>query len=148
MCDGSILHLEEELRLEAAKERRLWVPQEMWSLNDLKRSLRLVSDEAWFQEGGGMIDFRVFGPNRASTFGRVFSDVPGAIYGCLKVCRVHEELAGLSFGVRERVKTEYAAGRQAQRLAERALNGIESQRASSPSSPAMDMFPTRTHARQ
>lgn len=32
-----------------------------------------------------MIDLRVLGPNRPSTFKKVFSDVPGAIYGCLKV---------------------------------------------------------------
>lgn len=83
--NNSVLHLEEELRLVAAEERRLCLPREMWSLNDIKRSLRLISDEAWFQDGGGMIDFKVCGPSRPSTFVRVFSDVPGAIYGCLKV---------------------------------------------------------------
>lgn len=32
-----------------------------------------------------MIDLTVLGPSRPSTFRRVFSGVPGAIYGCLKV---------------------------------------------------------------
>ncbi|CAM9126849.1 unnamed protein product [Scytosiphon promiscuus] len=79
-----IPHLDEELRMEAAEEQRLWRRQDTWSLDDLKRSLRLVSDEIWFQEGSRMIDFRVFGPSRSSTFARVFSDVPGAICGCLE----------------------------------------------------------------
>lgn len=35
-----------------------------------------------------MIDLRVLGPNRPSTFKKVFSDVPGAIYGCLKVRQI------------------------------------------------------------
>eukprot|EP00903_Cladosiphon_okamuranus_P005641 g5607.t1 len=76
------LHLEEELELEANKEQVLGLSREKWALGDLKRSLLLVSDDHWFQEG--MIDIRVLGPNRPSTFKKVFSDVPGAIYGCLK----------------------------------------------------------------
>lgn len=79
------LHLEEELELEAIKEQNLRLPREKWALGDLKRSLLLVSDDNWFQEGGGMIDLKILGPNRPSTFKKVFSDVPGAIYGCLKV---------------------------------------------------------------
>lgn len=79
------LHLEEELELEATKERSLGLSREKWALSDLKRSLLLVSDDHWFQEGGGMIDLKVLGPNRSSTFKKVLSDVPGAIYGCLKV---------------------------------------------------------------
>lgn len=79
------LHLEEELELEATKEQNLGLPREKWALGDLKRSLLLVSDDHWFQKGGGMIDLRVLGPSRPSTFKKVFSDVPGAIHGCLKV---------------------------------------------------------------
>eukprot|EP00752_Nemacystus_decipiens_P016373 g14636.t1 len=78
------LHLEEELELEATREKNLGLPTERWTLSHLKRSLLLVSDDLWFQRGGGMIDLRVLGPNRPSTFKKVFSDVPGAIYGCLK----------------------------------------------------------------
>ena len=97
--DGSIPSLDEELELAAAEERRRWLPREKWSLEEVKRSLRLVSDEAWFQEGGGMIDFRVFGPSRPSTFSRVFSDVPGAIYGCLKVGFRAIASTGFSFSI-------------------------------------------------
>ena len=82
--DDSLL-LEEELELEATKERKLGLSRENWGLGDIKRSLLLVDNDTWFQQGGGMIDLRVLGPSRPSTFMRVFSDVPGAIYGCLKV---------------------------------------------------------------
>lgn len=82
--DDSLI-LEEELELEETKERKLRLPREKWTLDDLKRSLLLVSNDSWFRKGGGMIDLRVLGPSRPSTFMRVFSDVPGAIYGCLKV---------------------------------------------------------------
>lgn len=84
------LHLEEELELEATEERQLKLPREKWVLDDIKRSLLLVSDDVWFHEGEGMIDISVLGPSRPSIFRRVFSGVPGAIYGCLKVGRCVE----------------------------------------------------------
>ncbi|CAM9362249.1 unnamed protein product [Ectocarpus fasciculatus] len=77
-------NLEGELELEAVEELQLPPPPEMWSLDDVKRSLLLVSDEVWFREGQAMVDLRLYGPARESTFRRVFFDVPGAIYGCLK----------------------------------------------------------------
>lgn len=73
------------MELEAVEELRLGIPPENWSLDDFKRSLLLVSDESWFREGRAMVDLRLFGPTRESTFRRVFFDVPGAIYGCLEV---------------------------------------------------------------
>lgn len=78
-------HIEGELELEAVEELQLGLPPENWSLDDVKRSLLLVSDESWFREGQAMVDLRLFGPTRESTFRRVFFDVPGAIDGCLKV---------------------------------------------------------------
>ncbi|CAM9689284.1 unnamed protein product [Ectocarpus sp. 13 AM-2016] len=77
-------HIEGELKLEAIEELPLELPPENWSLDDVKRSLLLVSDESWFREGQAMVDLRLFGPTRVSTFRAVFFDVPGAIDGCLK----------------------------------------------------------------
>ncbi|CAM9156837.1 unnamed protein product, partial [Laminaria digitata] len=78
------LHLDEELELERVEELQLHIPPENWGLCELKRALQDVSDEEWFQKRDGLTTLRLFGPNRASTFKRVFSNVPGAIYGCLK----------------------------------------------------------------
>ncbi|CAM9498582.1 unnamed protein product [Ectocarpus sp. 12 AP-2014] len=77
-------HIERELELEVIEEVQLGLPPENWSLDDVKRSLLLVSDESWFREGQAMVDLRLFGPTRESTFRTVFFDVPGAIDGCLK----------------------------------------------------------------
>lgn len=79
------LHLDEELELEEIEEQQRKIPRESWGLRELKRALQDVSDEEWFQMRDGLISRRLFGPRRASTFKRVFSNVPGAIYGCLKV---------------------------------------------------------------
>ena len=79
------LHLDEELELERVEELQLNIPTENWGLCELKRALQDVSDEDWFQKRDGLITLRLLGPDRASTFKRVFSNVPGAIYGCLKV---------------------------------------------------------------
>lgn len=80
------LHLDEELELERLEERKLRLPREEWGLDCLQYALRNVSNEKWFRGGGGMIDLKIAGPHRQSTFRRVFSNVPGAVYGCLKVC--------------------------------------------------------------
>lgn len=84
---GSI-HLDEEIALERVEEKRLKLPKETWGVDELKHALGAVSDEEWFQEGGGMLNLRVLGPARPSTFRRVLADVPGAIYGCLQVWAV------------------------------------------------------------
>lgn len=60
------------------------IEKEKWGLEDVKRAFLGVSDEEWFQ-GWGMVDLKLVGPSRANTFRRVFSNVPGAIYGCLRV---------------------------------------------------------------
>lgn len=80
------IHLHEELETEKAEELTLKLPREIWGLADIRRALQGVSDEEWFQDRGErMIALRLFGPERASTFKREFSNILGAIYGCLKV---------------------------------------------------------------
>lgn len=83
------MHLDEIVELEAEEERRKGLKNETWGIKDIRRALRSVSDEEWFQKRGGMLDLKLPGPGRASTFRRVFFSVPGAIYGCLKVQAVN-----------------------------------------------------------
>lgn len=82
----SRFHLDEKVELERFEEKKLGLPRESWGLDELRSALRNVSDVEWFEESGGMLNIRMLGPQRPSTFRRVFSRVPGAIYSCLKVC--------------------------------------------------------------
>ena len=67
------------------EENKLGLAKESWGLGELRSALSNVSDEEWFADSRGMVEAKLSGPERESTFRRVFAQVPGAIYGCLKV---------------------------------------------------------------
>ncbi|CAM9593885.1 unnamed protein product [Choristocarpus tenellus] len=76
---------EEELELDLEDERLKGVKKETWGLEELVSALLESSDDKWFQGKKGItLDLQVDGPTRATTFRRVLSRVPGAIYGCLE----------------------------------------------------------------
>lgn len=81
----SSLYLDEEIELDAIHEQERKLPREIWGLKEIRRVLLGVSDDEWFKEGGNMLDLTLDGPDRPSTFRKVFAGTPGAIYGCLKV---------------------------------------------------------------
>lgn len=78
------------MELERLEEKKLGQSSESWKLDELRSALKNVSDVEWFEGNGGMLNVRMLGPQRPSTFRRVFSRVPGAIYSCLKVCTTRE----------------------------------------------------------
>lgn len=84
-CVPIRIHLAEEVELEAVDDYERKLPREDWGLEDVRQALLNVDDDRWFREGGGMVEMKLKGPNRASTFRRVFAGLSGAVYGSLKV---------------------------------------------------------------